>query len=378
MAQPGQSNLKAITTPLLIGFGAFAVALLLQRKELNKYGYDLHLRKMDLGTNDLVAAFNNPHHNHHNALMAVLNKWKDEGMTHQVYLSRAAENVPAIDITTIKDVPMLVKSGNGDIYAYINNENNNGIVTCVGPLPQTRDARGNLYRDLHFPPVGTTFSPDREKRSTRSVTSIDSRAIVADLHNTYHHLHVSKNHAHKDTRMDNRFLIIKNERHVNPADPNSPVVHGGTTYYMYAQDRNGTYSLRQQVNPANVLQGIDYENAPFTADTFTQVKRDMTTVTSLLDLSATPDAAGAMHAMRAANPRFTDVQLENIEASQRQKLLFFSGGVAASKVPSLLPQVIGSGSYAAMNAISAASRQEGGISKAIKDKIKPIRDKFNI
>jgi hypothetical protein len=374
MAGPG-GDYKFLKTIFMAGFGAFAAALVLQRRELNKYGYDLHLGGTDINNADLTACIAadgtspvDPANPEHKKLSDRLKEFREEGMTHQVYLARAhrpEDIVPA----RVKEVPMLVRCDNGKTYAYINN--NHGVVEIREILAAR--AGGDLYKDLHFPREYFSYLDPKSKRqrSHGAVHVIDNDAIVKDLETNEHHLHVSKSHAHKDSRMDNRFLILKNEY----AGP--PAVEG---YYVYVQGNNGAYVLRKIDNPAMFLKEIDYEHGPFTKDKFTQISRNMTVIGRVLDSHANGRSIRGGQVdqeIKVADGQetFSPAELARHEAKQRQKLLLFSGALGATEVPSVFQQAKGSGSYYLMNKMSAGG---GSIGKKVKEAIAPIRHKLHI
>ena len=145
---------------------------------------------------------------------------------------------------------------------------------------------------------------------------------------------------------------------------------------MYAQDRNGAYSLRK-VDPANLLQGMDYANAPFEKGKFTQIKRNMAVIGRLLDPAQNAGtirgAGAAQQIIKSAAPRFDDATLAQHDARQKQPLMLFSGALAATEAPSLLQQAKSSGSYALMNKMHGGNMTDG-----LKKIIDPIRAKFGL
>lgn len=365
----GQSNeFKFVGKLFFTAFGAFALALFMQRKELNKYGYDLYARETDINAPDLTQLnILNPQNENDRNLKGILDKFKNDQMSHQVYLSRASINPaghpragqPNIDPAVVKDTPMLVKCNDGSVWAYVN-DNRDGAdhgKVIAQRIPQNDPARWGLYKDLHFPPEGVVFSPDREKRGRGVVKNITNTDIVKDLQTNAHHLHVSKNNAHKDSRMDNRFLLLKNQVAAGQAPQ----------YYVYAQDRNGVYHLR----PARgqilaILQGQEIE---YTKDKHGQIARNKELISKLLD----PTQNGGHH-ITAENSRFTPAQLAAVDAAQRQKTMFFSGGVAAVVGVQQAPQLFNTASYAIMNKMHG----EGSLKDKINKQLDPLRRKFNL
>jgi len=371
--QPG-GDFKFLKTLFLTGFAAFAVALFLQRRESCRYGHDLYTRETNINV-PILADLNidAPATHDERELRKILDKWKNDGMSHQVYLSRAKiipagranAGQPNIDPAVVKDTPMLVKCDDGSIWAYVNDKRpGHNAAVIAQRIPQDVPARWDLYKGLHFPVDGVQFSPDREKRGSGVVKNITNVDIVKDLETNAHHLHVSKNHAHKDTRMDNRFLILKNEVAANP--PAVPVAIG-PHYYIYAQDRNGVYHLRRAT--PEIMQHLDLDEMSFAAGKHKQVARDKDLIHALLDQAHN----GGDH-IRAANPRFTDAQLEQLSAGQRQKTLFFSGGVGAVVGMKQASQVFSTASYAVMNKMHGP----GSIKDKIEEQLEPIRTRFDL
>ena len=393
MAGPAGGNFKFLKNFFLVGFGAFAAALFLQRKEINKYGYDIHLTGLNINEGRLADMIGDngepvdPADDNQVKLSQTLADFRNAGMTPQVYLARA-KNIADINIAKIRDVPMLVKCDDGQIYAFLN-QRSHANVQMFGAMPQDGSDRGQIYNGLNFPKQYFSFPDAGGRPPHKAVKNILSQAVVDDLTANHQHLHISKHHAHKDTRMDNRFLIIKNERRA-AVPPNSPPGTLGrilpAEYYRYYQDKKGEYVLKFIGNAGDVpiqtlLQGINYADAK--PGKVTHVKRDKGVVNRLLAAAYNDDIAADgshPHTMAAAadQRRFTVAELEKYEARNKQALMMFSGALAATEVPSLMQQAKSSGTYALMNAMTAASKEGKSIKDGLAAKIAPIRNALNI
>lgn len=214
-------------------------------------------------------------------------------MVSQVYLARAKQ-ITDIDITKLKEVPMLVKCDNGEIYACTNQLGTNNVRISAALPSQANQPGSTLFAKLKFPKEYFCLPNEKGWRPNGAVKCIVNDGIVKYLQKApYNHVHISKTHAHKDTRMDNRFFILKNERRSQVPDNARPDAKGellGTEYYRYYQDLNGEYVFKKIDNPAVVLEGIDYKNIQ--EGKITQLKRNKDVI-DRLKLAATGDADGA-------------------------------------------------------------------------------------
>lgn len=301
-----QGEFKFIGTTLTIGFAAIAFALWKQRVILNRYGYDLVLGGANVGGNlnvcqDLVYRAPDLHKNPPDAGNP-LGYFKEDGtLRTRQDLERALDALPAAQ-----------RLSDPDRQQYL----------------QQYDEAVKLDKTL------------REWREEGKKSA----------------------HLQADTGRDNRILILKNERRA-PGNPlGGPGQLYGEEYYMYAQDRDGVYRLQKLEHPDQLLQGMDYKNAPFKQGTLTLMKRDHEILTRLIDQSGMR--------IRAERPSVDPNKVEEWKHNNEQGLLLFSGLAVATKIPMLAQQVISSGSYALMNQVGAASRDgksTGAVLKSLRD-----------